>query len=199
MDYSSSTSRYTDSNTNHLHDRCLYERHPRHDSAHRATRASTRDQVSGASDYLNELNDPLGLGSSVGTTSASFPSTALFSYSQADVKGMSMSTPHTRPMQALEPPPEDGTIYLHLPQYGGFPNNTSWSHMQYVSSVSQLGLWLTPLRRQNIPVALWCTRLDTLWPLQHPAALKPVSSQHLLLCTILIHFIAPSPTSHHQT
>lgn len=135
MDYSSSSC-YTNDNS-HLH----YERHPRHDhAAHHTVRASTRDQVSGASGYMDDLNDHLVVGSSIGASSGSFHPTTLFSYPPVDVKGMSMSTPHTRSMQALEPPPEDGTIYLHLPQYGAFPTNSGWSQTQYVLRVGQSGL-----------------------------------------------------------
>ena len=120
-----------------LHDQPQYERHPRPDTAHRGTRASTsrRDQVPDASNYLNDLNDPLTLASSLDAPSGTFPPAAPFSFPSVDFKCVSTPTPHTRPMQALEPPAEDGPVYLHLPQYGGFSNSSHWSNMQYVFCV----------------------------------------------------------------
>ena len=112
----------------HLYGRRSYERHPRPDhAAHRGTRATTTggDQVSDASDYI----DPLALGPSLETMPV-FPPLC---FPQADPKSMTTATPHTRSMQALEAPPEDGPIYLHLPQYNGYTNHSGWSDAQCVT------------------------------------------------------------------
>ena len=109
-----------------------YESHPRSDATHRGTRASAtgRDEVLDASSYINDLHDPLSLGPNLETSTRSFPPAAPYSFPPVDVKGMPTSTPHTRPVQALEPPAEDGPIYLHLPQYGGYTSSSGWSNMQ---------------------------------------------------------------------
>ncbi|KZT70487.1 hypothetical protein DAEQUDRAFT_764652 [Daedalea quercina L-15889] len=118
------------------HERALYERQP-YD-----VRVSNSDQVPGASDFINDFDETLALVPALSTSSAPFPTASSLSYSPVDVKGMTMSTPHSPRPQTAEPPlHDDGLIYLHSP-YGQL-TTSYWNNMSAYPPMDGSEQWTT--------------------------------------------------------